>query len=128
MVYNLPYHLFPSYVLAYVLVQRQHLQVHMETRPFQYSDWSFYICDLKKDQSLNVTILAGISVYWEASFKFRVLIRLIISPELVSLKVKLASKPLLFAFAMLGWFLKYLSASLSGSLVLSSLNLKYSEF
>ena len=44
------------------------------------------------------------SVFWQALFIFKVLLSLIISLELVSLKVKLVLKPLLLIFIILEWF------------------------
>ena len=57
----------------------------------------------------------GISVFGDTYLTFWVLISLITSLELVSVKVKLASKPLLFIFSILRLFSKYMSASLSES-------------
>ena len=52
--------------------------------------------------AFNLTVLVGISLFWEAFFTFRVLISLITSMELLSLKVKFVSKLLLFVFVILG--------------------------
>ena len=77
----------------------------METHFFWDSNWSFYIWKFRKIQHL-VSNLVGISLFWEALFTFRDLISLITSLELVSLKVKFASKLLLFIFVILRWFSK----------------------
>ena len=49
-----------------------------------------------KMSAFNLTVLVGISLFWEVFFTFRVLISLITSLELVYLKVKFVSKLFLY--------------------------------
>ena len=51
-------------------------------------------------------IFVEISALWQALFIFKVLISLITSLELVSLKVKLALKPFLLVFTILEWIFR----------------------
>ena len=81
----------------------------------------------QKMPAFNLTIFVEISLFWENFFIFRVLISLITSLELVSLKVKFVSKLLLFIFVILSDLQNIWALLWVDHLCYQAYSLKYSE-